>query len=78
VIDGDYRGDRSDILRSDIADRSRLKSEAISIQDWPTLGECDVHFLGIYEPSFDELFAEHPDYIAYWRNSESSDQLASR
>jgi hypothetical protein len=66
VIDGDYIGDRSEILRIEMHDGSTMKSEAISIQDWPMLDEREVHILGIYEPSFDELFREHPDFKAYW------------
>jgi hypothetical protein len=66
VIDGDYVGDRSEILRIEMEDGSTLMSEAISIQDFPTLDEREVHILGIYEPSFDELFREHPDFKAYW------------
>ncbi len=42
-----------------------LKSSALSIQDWPELGECELHILGIEEPRFESLFAEHPDYKAY-------------
>lgn len=66
VIDGDYVGDRSDILRLEMPDGSAMKSEAISIQDFPTLDEREVHILGIYEPGFDQLFSEHPDFRAYW------------
>jgi hypothetical protein len=66
VIDGDYIGDRSEILRIEMQDGSTMKSNAISIQDWPTLNEREVHILGIYEPSFDELFRDHPDFKGYW------------
>lgn len=66
VVDGDYIEDRSDSLRIEMADGVTLTSQAISIQDWPTLGEREVHILGILEPSFDSLFSEHDDYKAYW------------
>lgn len=69
VIDADYVGDRSDILRLEMADGSSMRSEAISIQNYPSLNEREVHIIGIYEPSFDELFAEHPDFKAYWNQS---------
>jgi hypothetical protein len=66
VIDDDYIADRTDILRIELANGDDLRSEAISIQDFPTLGERQVHILGIYQPSFDELFGGHPDFVAYW------------
>ena len=66
VIDGDYVGDRTGILRLEMADGSTMKSEAISIQDYHTLGERQVDLIGIFEPSFDELFKEHPRYTAHW------------
>jgi len=66
VIDGDYVGDRSDILRLEMPDGSTMKSEAISIQDFPTLDEREIHIIGIYEPGFDQLFGNHPDFTAYW------------
>lgn len=66
VIDGDYVGDRTDILRLEMDDGPAMKSEAISIQDFPTLDEREVHIIGIYEPSFDELFREHLNFKAYW------------
>lgn len=65
VIDGDYVGDRTEILRLEMADGSTVRSEAISIQDYPTLHERQVDLIGIFEPSFDELFKEHPSYTAY-------------
>ena len=68
VVDGDYIADRTEILRIEMADGSELKSEAISIQDWPALGELECHILGIYEPSFDKLFGDHPDFVAYFKN----------
>ena len=69
VIDADYVGDRSDILRLEMEDGSSMKSEAISIQDFPLLNEREVHVIGIYEPSFDQLFTEHPIFKAYWNKS---------
>lgn len=66
VIDGDFIGDPGEVLRIEMQDGSTMKSGAISIQDWPSLDEREVHILGIYEPSFDELFSEHPDLKAYW------------
>ena len=66
VINGDYVGDRSDRLRIELANGIPLISQAISIQDWPQLGEREAHILGILEPSFESLFSEHPDFVAYW------------
>ena len=66
VIDSDYIGDRSDMLRLEMADGSAIMSEAISIQDFPSLDEREVQIIGIYEPSFDRLFADHPSFKAYW------------
>ena len=65
-VDGDYIADRSDRLRIEMADGKPLISQAVSIQDWPALGEREVHFLGVIEPSFESLFSEHPDFKAYW------------
>ncbi|MEL6709531.1 MAG: hypothetical protein AAFP79_14740 [Pseudomonadota bacterium] len=66
ALDGEYIGDRSDILRLELSDGSALRSEAISIQDFPTIAEREVQLLGIFEPSFDDLFAEHPHFKEYW------------
>lgn len=65
VIDGNYFGDHTEILRLEMADGSRVRSEAISIQDYPTLHERQVDLIGIFEPDFDELFKDHPSYTAY-------------
>ena len=66
VVDGDYIEDRGERLRIEMADSVPLISQAISIQDWPALGEREVHILGILEPSFEALFGEHPDFKSYW------------
>lgn len=66
VVDGDYIEDRGENLRMELADGVALISQAISIQDWPELDEREVHILGILEPSFEELFREHPDFKSYW------------
>ncbi|MEP2734883.1 MAG: hypothetical protein ABJP34_01185 [Erythrobacter sp.] len=66
VIEGDYVADRGDILRLERHDRSALKSEAISIQDFSSIDEIELHILGIYEPNFNELFVNHPDFKTYW------------
>ncbi|MWV28075.1 hypothetical protein [Aurantiacibacter rhizosphaerae] len=66
VVDGDYIEDRSENLRMELADGVALISQAISIQDWPGLDEREVHILGIQEPSFEELFRDHPDFKSYW------------
>jgi len=66
VVDGDYIEDRGERLRIEMADGVSLISQAISIQDWPALGEREVHILGILEPSFEALFGEHPDFKSYW------------
>ncbi len=66
VIDGIYIGDRSEILQVEMEDGSTIKCVAISIHDYPTLDERELHILGICEPHFDELFKEHPSFIGYW------------
>ncbi|OYU73373.1 MAG: hypothetical protein CFE32_21105 [Alphaproteobacteria bacterium PA3] len=66
VVDGDYIEDRGDRLRIEMANGMPLVSQAISIQDWPALGEHEVHILGILEPSFETLFGEHLDFQSYW------------
>ena len=69
VIDGDYVGDRSDILRLEMPDGSAKKSEAISIQDYPTLNDREAHIIGLYEPGSDQLFGDHSSFEAYWGNA---------
>ena len=66
VVNGEYIEDRGDKLRIEMEDGTALRSQAVSIQDWPTLEEQEVHFLGILEPSFDELFRDHPHYRDYY------------
>jgi len=66
VVNGEYVGDRGHCLRIELSDGTVIKSNALSIQDWPELGECELHILGIEKPSFESLFADHPDYKAYW------------
>lgn len=66
VVDGDYVEDRGEHLRIEMANGIPLISQAISIQDWPALGEYEVHILGILEPSFVSLFGDHPDFKSYW------------
>lgn len=41
-------------------------AEAISIQDFPEIDERQVDLIGIFEPSFDELFSQHPSFKDYW------------
>lgn len=65
VVDGDYVADRGENLRIEMANGKALKSQAISIQDFPTLGEREIHILGILEPSFDEVFGDRSDTKAY-------------
>ncbi|MBX7481980.1 hypothetical protein [Qipengyuania qiaonensis] len=67
VIAGDYVGDRTDILRIEMWDGTPMKSEAISIQDFSEINERQLDLIGIYEPSFDELFNDHPSFKQYWR-----------
>lgn len=69
VIDGNYIADRSDRLRVEMENGSEILSGAISIHDYPSLGEIEVHLLGIYQPKFEELFGDHPDFKAYWNAS---------
>lgn len=66
VVDGEYIEDRGNKLRIEMEDGAALRSQAISIQDWPTLEEREAHILGILEPSFDELFRDHPHYRDYY------------
>jgi hypothetical protein len=66
VIDGNYVGDRSETLRVEMEDGATIKGAAISIQDFPTLDERELHILSIYEPRFDELFGDHPNFVDYW------------
>lgn len=66
VVDGDYIADRSEILRTELADGTHLKSQAVSIQDFPTLHEMELHIWGIVQPAFNKLFAEHPSVKLYW------------
>jgi hypothetical protein len=66
VIDGDYIAEHTQKLRIELADGAAIKSDAISIQDFPTLDEIELQILGITSPNFDELFANHPSYKGYW------------
>lgn len=66
VLDGEYIAERGDKLRIELVDGAALRSQAISIQDWPALGEREVHILGILEPTFDELFSDLPHYREYY------------
>lgn len=77
-IDGEYVADRSDILRILLPDGSELRSHAISILDFPTLHEIELHIVGIYEPSFDELFNSHPHYRAYFDLDLTDEQRADK
>jgi hypothetical protein len=78
VVDGEYIEDRGDKLRIEMEDGAALRSQAISIQDWPTLEEREVHFLGILEPSFDELFSDHPHYRDYYDLDLTDEQRAKK
>ena len=66
VIDGEYVGDRTANLRviSDI--HGHLESKAISIQDFLPLDEIEVHVIGIFNPSYDAIFGNDPNFQAYW------------
>ncbi len=77
-IDGEYVADRSDILRIFLPDGSELRSHAILILDFPTLDEIELHIVGIYEPSFEELFSAHPDYRAYFDLDLTDEQRADK
>ncbi|MFW2351342.1 hypothetical protein [Qipengyuania sp.] len=68
IVNGDYVGDRSDNLRIEMSNGRTLKSEAIAIQDFAEIEEREVNLIGIYEPSFDELFSKHPDFNEYWQS----------
>ncbi|MEP0189625.1 MAG: hypothetical protein ABJP70_01885 [Erythrobacter sp.] len=65
-IDGEYVGDRSDILRLELEDGTTVEGVAISIQDWPKIDENEVDIV-IDGPRFDELFSNHPQYKRYWK-----------
>ena len=69
VVNADYVGDRSEILRLELPDGKAIKADAISIQDYAEIDERQVDLIGIFEPSFDELFSEHPSYKDYWKSS---------
>ena len=69
VVDGDYTADRCVSLRLELATGLPLRCEEISIHDYPTLGERQLHILGVLEPSFEDLFADHADYKAYWNEA---------
>jgi hypothetical protein len=66
LLDGEQVTEPSPTLRIEMEDGVELKSKAISIHDYPTLDEIELNILGIFEPSFDELFSEHPHYRSYW------------
>lgn len=61
VIDGELAGDRSDILRVETENGVTIKSAGISILDFTTLNERELHVLGIREPLISESFEDHPD-----------------
>jgi len=69
VVEGEYLGDRSDILSAELEDGTALVCGAIVIQDYSSIDEREVDFLGIIEPSFSTLFAEDPYYKAYYEGS---------
>lgn len=66
IVDGEFYEDRGGALRIEMEDGIPLRSQEMSLKDWPTLGEYELHILGIIEPSFETLFADHPHYKAYW------------
>ena len=78
VIDGDYVGDRSDILRLEMSNGSGMKSKAISIQDFPSLDEREVYISGIFQPAFDQLFSDHPHYRDYYDLDLTDEQRAEK
>ena len=78
AIDGEFIEDRGDKLRIEIEDGTALRSQAISIQDWPTLEEREVHILGILEPRFDELFRDHPHFRDYYDLDLTDEERAAK
>lgn len=60
VVDESFVGERSDILRMETQDGAIVRSEGVSILDFPTLDEREIHILGIYEPSVDEMIKYLP------------------
>ena len=66
VLDGECIGDRTERLCLEMRDGLALKCAAISIHDYPTLAKREVYLHEVFEPPFDELFAEHPSFTAYW------------
>lgn len=60
VIDGELAGDRSDVLRVETEIGLIVKSAGISILDFPTSNERELHILGIYEPLISEFSEPHP------------------
>ncbi|MCC2981684.1 hypothetical protein [Sphingomonas sp. IC4-52] len=61
VIDAEFVGDRGDIIQLETQDGVAIRSEGVSILDFPTLDDREIHILGIYEPSVDEIIKDHPN-----------------
>lgn len=59
VIDEEFAGDHSDVLRVETEIGLIVKSVGISILYFPTLNERELHILGIYEPPI-SAFSEPP------------------
>lgn len=66
VVDGDYVGDRGLVLAA-TADQHDSLDASIAIEDWtdPEIGKQLTMFFKDGE-NFAALFAEHPDYRAYY------------
>lgn len=69
VIDEESFGDRGGILQLETQDGTAIRSEGVSILDFPTLDERELHILGIYEPSVDEIIQDHPKLTKLWSGS---------
>jgi len=78
VVDGDYVGERSQGFRVLSEAHGKIESQAIAILDWPTLGEIELHVLGITNPDYEALFGDHPTYRAYYGLDLSDEERLAR
>jgi hypothetical protein len=67
LVDGEYLGDRTSILTARLTDGGEIIAcRAISIMDFPTLDECEIHLIGISAPPFKDLFGGHAQFKEFW------------
>ena len=67
TVEGEYVGDRGQSLAAIVVQHGTLETASIAIEDWssPGLGMQLTLFFKDGE-NFAALFAEHPDYKAYY------------